>query len=204
MAFVLALALACFTGAGFAQAPRPTFWDVERMAASALPVLPLYRNDGDRMDLVRVSRLRMLREVKSRIETAAGITVHFAITDIGLPNPNAYAISNDLGNFIAINLAMMNLLGDDADAVAAVLGHEFAHITLRHRAANPPAGGDKERAADESGLAYAAAAGFSVNGGVRAWMRLTLHNGNFTLPAAAATSERLDAMRARVVSYSPN
>lgn len=200
----LPLCLACYTSAGHAQSARPAFWEVDRMAASALPVLPLYRHDGALMDTVHVSRMRMLQDVKRRIQAAAGIKAHFALTDIGLPNPNAYSISNETGNFIAINLAMLHLLGEDADAIAAVLGHEFAHITLRHRAAETQGTSvDKEREADARGLAYADAAGFSVNGAVRAWMRLTLHNDSFTLAVAAANTERLAVMRALAASYAP-
>src|SRR5690606_18455647 len=33
---------------------------------------------------------------------------------------------------VAINLAMLELLGDDDDAYATILGHEIAHLTMNH------------------------------------------------------------------------
>lgn len=47
--------------------------------------------------------------------------------------PNAYTFEAEGRPVIAVNLPLLALLGDDPDAVAALLGHELAHVYLRHQ-----------------------------------------------------------------------
>jgi Zn-dependent protease with chaperone function len=47
--------------------------------------------------------------------------------------PNAFLFSNGSRPHVAANIGMLNLLGDDEAAWAALFGHELAHFTQRHR-----------------------------------------------------------------------
>jgi predicted Zn-dependent protease len=158
------------------------------------------------------------------------------LTDLGGRAPNAFATRSGQGVLVALNLAMLELMGDDVDALAAVLGHEYAHLALHHgeirrereqalhglgailglalargrgstalrmtqfgtTAISRSFSRDEERAADEHGLRYAAAAGYSAHGGVRAWERMAARGNSINLPFLAthpATAERLQSMR---------
>jgi predicted Zn-dependent protease len=129
--------------------------------------------------------------------------------------PNAFAVVHNGNPVIGLTLPMLNLIGADKDALAATLGHELAHLKLKHgdvrkqrtesaqgvsRAlgavlsiAGIPFGGtlanigvgvvtsaysrDEERDADELGLRWALAAGYSACGSART-MRLLMEKNN--------------------------
>ena len=105
--------------------------------------------DSDRIELrsrkrlllgrVSATQMRILYAVKSSIEVVAELPVELLIVDG--KDPNAFAGKGRNGeNIIAINLAMLDILGLDVHAAAALIGHEIAHLKLNH--------GD-ERAAQE-------------------------------------------------------
>jgi len=223
---------------------RTHLWDVDRMAESTAPTVRLHKqgSSDDVGETLPTARMQLLRDVKRRIEQQSGITAKFAVTDMAMPKPNAFSTTNDKGNLVAINLAMLDLLGDDADAYAAVIGHEYAHIALEHRSARAtreavrtgvsailgvilgrygiPAAGtitdvgtslvsttfsrDEERDADEKGISYAAAAGYSVEGGIRAWERMSRGGGGGSIPFLSthpAPAERIETMRKLALKY---
>jgi len=196
----------------------------------------------DVADTLPTARIQLVRDVKRRIEQQSGLTARFAVTDMAMPKPNAFSTSDDKGNLVAINIAMLNLLGDDADALAAVIGHEYAHLALEHRKARAtresvrvgvsailgailgrygvPAAGtltdvgtsmisttfsrDEERDADEKGISYAAAAGYSVEGGIRAWERMSSSGSGGSIPFLSthpAPAERIETMRKLALQY---
>jgi len=236
MLFLATLWLGGF-GSSHAQSSKPAFWDVEKLAESPASSVNLRKHEGGAAVVtIQVSRVRSLRDVQRRIEKEAGFAAALSLTDEGMPNPNAFSTVNDKGAFVALNLTMLDLLGDDADALAAVIGHEYAHLALKHREARQtrevgrqvlgtiigillgrvgvPMGGtisdlgtamvsrtfsrDEEREADEKGIRYAAAAGFSVDGGIRAWERMAGRNSDRPVPFLAthpAPEERIENMR---------
>jgi Zn-dependent protease with chaperone function len=239
--FVLAVA---GPGAASAQTQKPAFWDVEQAASLTSTSVRLNRPgaSGDAVETVPMARIRMIRDVKRRIEKESGISASFSLTDLGMPSANAYSTRTDKGNAVGINLAMVRLLADDVDAYAAVIGHEFAHLALNHRDARteresarqgissvlgfvlgmagvPMAGTltslgtsivsrtfsrDEERDADEKGMAYAASAGFSAEGGVRAWERMSRSGSSASIPFLSthpAPAERLETMRKVALAY---
>ena len=83
-------------------------------------------------------------------------------------------------NIIAINFAMLDLLGLDVHMAAALIGHELGHIKLNHAAdvkgrgrpdiltaANTRYSRDNEREADYLGAVWAVEAGYDPAGAVR-------------------------------------
>jgi predicted Zn-dependent protease len=76
-----------------------------------------------------------LVDVVSRIEAAAGISARLFVVQTQDRQPNALAATGRDGrNRVGITPAMLELLGDDDDAYAALIGHEIAHLTQRHGA----------------------------------------------------------------------
>jgi len=237
----LALAL-LYTGPVAAQA---VFFDVERSGEFTTPIVRIAKPGvNETLDLVPAERLRLLREAKQRLEAQSGLKATLMFTDMGKQYPNAFTTSGGGNHVIAINLAMFRLMGEDPDAMAAVLGHEYAHIALNHResrkqrevvrqgaailigallgAARVPMGGtlgdlgtsaistgfsrDEERDADEKGLAFASAAGYSPEGGIRAWERMAAQGRSATIPFLAThpgSEERAATMRTLAAKYPP-
>jgi hypothetical protein len=243
----LIVSLAVLWLCGFGTAHAQTYWNVEKLAEHPASSVTLRKQEGgEAIATIQTSRARSLRDVKRRIEQEAGFGAALSLTDMGMPSPNAFSTVNDKGAFVALNLAMLELLGDDPDALAAVVGHEYAHLALKHREARQtrevgrqvlgtilglllgrvgvPMGGtisdigtsmvsrtfsrEEEREADEKGMRYAAAAGFSVDGGIRAWERMAGKNSNRPVPFLAthpAPEERIENMRqlAQTLPHAP-
>ena len=234
---ILVASLVALWLCGFGTASAQTYWNVEKLAEHSSSSVNLRKQEGGEViATIQASRARSLRDVKRRIEKEAGFAAAFSLTDMGMPSPNAFSTVNDKGAFVALNLAMLDLLGDDPDALAAVVGHEYAHLALKHREARQtrevgrqvlgtiiglllgrvgvPMGGtisdigtsmvsrtfsrEEEREADEKGIRYAAAAGFSVDGGIRAWERMAGKNSNRPVSFLAthpAPEVRIENMR---------
>jgi Zn-dependent protease with chaperone function len=231
------LALSCALPAGAQLGGRPNLWDVEALAAQATGPTVDFTRQGALVAQVPLERVRGLVDAKQRLEAASGVFARLMLTDAGGRAPNAFATRSRQGTLVALNLAMLELMGDDVDALAAILGHEIAHLALHHgeirrereqvmeglgtilglalagrrhartamrvtqfgtTAISRGFSRDEERAADEHGLRYAAAAGYSAQGGVRAWERMAARGNSINLPFLAthpATEERLQSMR---------
>lgn len=57
---------------------------------------------------------------------------HPQIVLLAEPTANAFAMRHGEAALVAITLGMVDALGDDEAAWAALFGHEFAHLDLRH------------------------------------------------------------------------
>ncbi len=101
----------------------------------------LIRSDGDEVELrtrqkrlvatLNTSQIRILFAVKSSIEEVAELHTELIIVDGA--QPNAFAgKGKDGDNVIGINIAMLDIVGLDVHAAAALIGHEIAHLKLRH------------------------------------------------------------------------
>lgn len=79
------------------------------------------------------AQARALIEITAKVADAVG-TLQPELLIVEGEVPNAFAYTEDGTAVIAVNTAMLNLLGDDRDACAALIGHELAHFYLRHQA----------------------------------------------------------------------
>ncbi|HET9405518.1 MAG TPA: M48 family metalloprotease [Burkholderiales bacterium] len=84
--------------------------------------------------LATVSRTRVVRlvDVLSRVEKSAGVTAELFVVQYGDSQPNAFAVGKEGRNIVGITPAMLELVGDDFDAYAAIFGHELAHLVKEH------------------------------------------------------------------------
>lgn len=101
------------------------------IANSYAPAVELRDSRKSVVGSVDPSTARKLTEVKQRIEAAAGIRTSGFFVASG-DQANAYSADSANGRIVALNLAMLELIGDDVDGYASVLGHEYAHLTLQH------------------------------------------------------------------------
>ena len=71
-----------------------------------------------------------INEVRQNISSVAGIYPKFFISsDLQM---NAYAQGAGGQGVVTITYGLLNRIGNDYDALAAVIGHEFAHLDLDH------------------------------------------------------------------------
>lgn len=75
--------------------------------------------------------VRSLIRIKQRVESTAGeLRTELLIAEGN--EPNGFSFSHHAEQYIAVNIGMLNLIGQDEDAIAALVGHELAHLYLDH------------------------------------------------------------------------
>ena len=128
--------------AGLLLAPAPAAagrivgtWPASGIASQSAQEVQLWSGNGQALATVNRARIARLVDVVSRIEAAAGISAQLFVVQTEDRQPNALAATGRDGrNKVGITPAMLELLGDDDDAYAALIGHEIAHLTQRHGA----------------------------------------------------------------------
>lgn len=106
-------------------------WNIRDVVAADSDVIELRTRNRVLVGKVSATQMRILYAVKSSIEEVAELAVELLIVDG--KEPNAFAGKGRNGeNIIGINLAMLDILGLDVHAAAALIGHEIAHLKLGH------------------------------------------------------------------------
>jgi len=106
------------------------FWPVARVADHAEPTVTLQDPRGRVVASVSRDLMRQLLVVQDRMQQQAGFAGELVISDGR--TPNAFATDLRGRKIIGITTPMLDLLRDDLDAYAALLGHEIAHHVQRH------------------------------------------------------------------------
>lgn len=132
--------------------------------------------------------LERVLAVKGKVEAVSGVTAELALVDSELPN--AYATVHAGRPIVAVSLSYLHQFGSDADALAATIGHELAHLHLGHSADTRAYSGalevngnnrsralsssarEEERQADVLGMKWATAAGYDPCGQARLFRSL--------------------------------
>jgi Zn-dependent protease with chaperone function len=108
-------------------------WNIRDIVTANSDVIELRTRERRLVGKVSSTQMRVLYAVKSSIEAVAELPVELLIVDG--KEPNAFAGKGRNGeNIIGINLAMLDILGLDVHAAAALIGHEVAHLKLGHGA----------------------------------------------------------------------
>jgi|GEM_PF-777575 len=111
------------------------YWNVDKLLSVSARELELVDSSGKILGKISKERLLRLQDVKSKIEQSAQLKSDFYI--VTGDKPNAFASNIMTGrNLFAINIPMVKELGDDVDALAALIGHELAHIKCNHMRQN--------------------------------------------------------------------
>lgn len=164
----------------YAQTPVSS-WPVSELARSPVENIKLRNGQGRLLKTVSAKQMIYLYAAMRSINAASELQAEFFIVDGSLAN--AFAGTTEEGqNFVAINFAMLDILGINLDMAAALIGHELAHIKLNHgeiskknielnrgkdfSAARTRYSRDNEREADYLGAIWAVEAGYDPNGAV--------------------------------------
>lgn len=108
-----------------------TVWSLDELARTEQDVILLRDRQGIH-GAVETRQLRRILEIGESIVQAAGDGPRPEFAVIASGTVNAYAFVNATRPTIAVSLGMIRLLSTDADAWAALFGHELAHLRLDH------------------------------------------------------------------------
>ncbi|MFT4712602.1 MAG: Zn-dependent protease with chaperone function [Candidatus Azotimanducaceae bacterium] len=108
----------------------PEAWLISKMAKTPNEEIVLLNIEGRLVKRLPAELMRHIFEVKEKIENAAELEVDLYVMPGDTPNASA-GTRNDR-NTVLINLAMIDLVGDNIHIWAALLGHEIAHLKLGH------------------------------------------------------------------------
>jgi Zn-dependent protease with chaperone function len=112
--------------------PQMWLWEAEKISALPASTIQLRDKNGEIATTVTRSQISTLLGIKDKLERTASLSqVQLVIANPQEPNAFAWHDSNPK---IGLTIGMLNLLGHDNDAYAAIIGHELAHLTLGHGA----------------------------------------------------------------------
>jgi predicted Zn-dependent protease len=128
--FAFALLLAILSGCSTSASSGNVAWRVREMALAPTSTVTLY-GPGEKVLLVMNKQtVQRLLLAHFRITRSAGIQAELFIVEG--EEPNAFAGVIEGRRMIAINIAMVKLIGENTDEFAALLGHEAAHWAKGH------------------------------------------------------------------------
>lgn len=101
---------------------------IVKLNLTAVTGTPVQLPDGTTLQNVRIEYVRSLHEAHKRIGDVSKVNSELVL--LIAPAPNARA--DFAKRTITFTTGMLALVGNDPNMIAAVLGHEFAHLSLRH------------------------------------------------------------------------
>jgi len=127
---LFALILLLVIVAGCSTSRGDVSWRVREMALAPTSTVTLY-GPGEKVLLtMRRQTVQRLLLAHFRIARSAGIQAELFIVEGD--DPNAFVGFINDRRMIAINIAMVKLIGENVDEFAALLGHEAAHWAKGH------------------------------------------------------------------------
>lgn len=127
------VAVASWCSATLASAQAWLAQDIIAKTSSSEVRLQTTRNSETvTLDVVRRSWVERAVAVTGRLAPAYGMSVP-QVYLISNKDPNAFVTNDRSGNpLMVVNTAMLRLIGDNDDDIAAVIGHELGHLQARH------------------------------------------------------------------------
>ena len=130
MRLIILIILSSWAALSFG-APFKYHWDIRQLAAVDADIIELRTKSNTLVGKISTTQMRILHAVKTSIEQVAEVETKLIIVDGDQPNAFAGKEKN-AGNIIGINFAMLEIIGLDVHAAAALIGHEIAHLKLKH------------------------------------------------------------------------
>lgn len=105
------------------------YLEVDRIASVKAEKVPMLVN-GVTIAVIDTATARKLIEIQRKLESVSG--VHARLYVNASPFPNAFATVDEGGNLIVFSQGILESFANDDDALAAVMGHEMAHLGKGH------------------------------------------------------------------------
>jgi predicted Zn-dependent protease len=128
--FAFALLLTILCGCSSSTSSGSVAWRVREMALAPTSNVTLYGPGEKVLLIMNKQTVQRLLLAHFRITRSAGVQAELFIVEG--EEPNAFAGMIEGRRMIAINIAMIRLIGDNTDEFAALLGHEAAHWAKGH------------------------------------------------------------------------
>ncbi|MCX7143578.1 MAG: M48 family metalloprotease [Proteobacteria bacterium] len=128
LAITLAVTFALMMSSS-AYADCGAYWDAELMGETQGDSVALFDFAGRSAYRITTARLRQLVSLKNRLAQAAEIKADLWLCDD--PESGAYAM-NMGRDIVILSAGMLDVLNENAEMAASILGHELGHIKLRH------------------------------------------------------------------------
>ena len=126
----LIILLVVFPTAGCSSPQSKLAWRVKDLVLAQTPAVHLR---SAREQVVATLPTKTLQQIMlAHLRIARTAKIHAELLIVEGNEPNAFAALKNGQRIIAINLGMVNLIGDDVDESAALLGHEAAHWAKGH------------------------------------------------------------------------
>ncbi len=109
---------------------HPDSWSVDSLAKFTGEEIMLRSSNNALLRWISPDQIRELNAVRNAIEIVAELEVDFYITTGD--QPNAAAGKREGVNSMFVNFAMLDLIENDRDLWASLIGHEIAHLKLGH------------------------------------------------------------------------
>ena len=138
-----------------------TYWDVDAIYRNSMnsATAPLNTTvNSPVVTTLNTSQIRMLRDVRDSISSQSGVYPKLFISD--KPILNAWAQSANGANTVTLTFKMLDMVGEDSDKCAALMGHEITHLKLNH--------GTKQATANGILIILASIAGGLIDGALSA------------------------------------
>ena len=126
LAIFLMLSSACAT----ASSQGRLVWRVKEMALAQSPAIDLVGPNQQLVATVSTRSVQNLLLAHFRIARAAGVNPELVLIDGNDPNASVGVARGQY--MLAVNIAMLKLIGEDIDEFASLLGHEYAHLAKGH------------------------------------------------------------------------
>jgi predicted Zn-dependent protease len=130
-----------------------TAWPLAALVGHTTPYIELRDRQQQAAETVSTASLRLYAEVARRLEAVTDLRPYYLLMDGSAPN--AFAWSERDFPVIAVNIGMLETLDEDPDLWAAVIGHEIAHLKLRHQAQRQDRQSTAKTATGALGFAFA-------------------------------------------------
>jgi predicted Zn-dependent protease len=124
------LAFLLLAGFSCAAPGQMRSWPAAGLANHVEENVRLLDANGNAVATVSRDLMRQILQVQERVQQPSGFAGELFI--VNGKAPNAFAVSARGRSIIAITAPMLDLLADDLDAYAALLGHEIAHHVRQH------------------------------------------------------------------------
>jgi predicted Zn-dependent protease len=176
----------------FAKDKVPLHWRVKDLASAPVDVLKLRDAREKVVGTVQTKQMLLVYSAMAGLVEKAEIYAELFVVEGKGPNAFATIAEDEEGNernVVGFTFGMLEMIGMDVDAAAAIIGHELAHLKLKHiderKDAIKKTGGsntfsasstkytrDNERESDYLGAIWSVEAGYDPAGAVRVHEKL--------------------------------
>jgi len=165
-----------------ARQEGPAAWRIRDLASAPIKTIELRGPNNEVISTVETKQMLLVYSAMESLQETAEISAELFVVEGKAPNAFA-TVGQDDQNVVGFTFGMLEMIGMDVDAAAAIIGHELAHLKLKHieerkeaientrtttfSASSTKYTRDNERESDYLGAIWSVEAGYDPAGAVR-------------------------------------